>query len=585
MRIRSGSVAVFFMLLGMVVLYFLADRMIVEKDRYFRSGYIDKTFVELMDMLIAEGIFREEGNRVIVDEKLLKEKRLRKKTEDRVLGNLPYLYVRNGRVFFDHQSVSISNNRILADERILRGSFFDRNGVLLAGSAFDERMWRQQRDYTYGPEFFHITGYSSQIFGKKNLEKELDDYLAGRNHLPVYKKTADPLKDIQLGDNVTLTLNSAVQRRSYELMKDKKGAVVVLDVRTGEIITAVSTPSFDPNENERDNWRNVYADNKEKAYENRAFSVLYPPGSTFKTVVASAWLEERGKKYPRQSDYKVFCNARKNKYDISDIHAHGKMDFKKAYADSCNIFFSEIGVMLGEDLLDYSNRFGFNRKINLIPQLKDHPFNAEASRAFIWNGDKEKEFMALAAVDFKRNPKLVAQGAIGQNLVSATPLQLALVAATIANKGILLNPFIVKEIRTGDGKKALFLAKPVEIGRAVKEETAAEIRGLMERVMLSGTGKDVKRVYREGWKYTTGPKSSRGNVVAVAGKTGTAEVGDRNGNGKIDADEKPHSWFIGFAPAGNPRFAIAVIAENQGFGSLTAAPIAMEVLAEALNAK
>jgi peptidoglycan glycosyltransferase len=279
--------------------------------------------------------------------------------------------------------------------------------------------------------------------------------------------------------------------------------------------------------------------------------------------------------------------------------------------------------MLGQDLLEYAGRFGFNRDINLIPRIKDYSYNAETSLAFTWNDNKKDngEIKSFSPIDFKRNPKLIAQGAIGQNLVTATPLQMAVVASAIANSGVVLNPYIVKEIRTGDGQKILFSARPVQIGRAVKESTASEIKRLMEEVMQTGTGKDVKKIYFENGRYTTHPsispltkgESKGGNpidlftfnnpsnipplikggeggffkiaIVKVAGKTGTAEVGDKNGNGEIDPSEKPHSWFIGFAPAGDPKVAIAVIAENQGVGRLTAAPIAMDVLAEALNAR
>jgi penicillin-binding protein A len=167
--------------------------------------------------------------------------------------------------------------------------------------------------------------------------------------------------------------------------------------------------------------------------------------------------------------------------------------------------------------------------------------------------------------------------------VSATPLQMALVAAAVGSRGVMLAPRIVKRITTGRGKELIYTGVPLEVGRAVSEETAARITSLMEEVMQSGTGRAVKKIYFEDGRFTTSPANANGSAVSVAGKTGTAEVGDRNSNGTIDPDEKPHSWFIGFAPAREPRVAIAVIAENQGFGSLTAAPIAMDVLAEALN--
>ena len=202
--------------------------------------------------------------------------------------------------------------------------------------------------------------------------------------------------------------------------------------------------------------------------------------------------------------------------------------------------------------------------------MKNHQFRVERSLAFSWrdyeNGSRATK--AYRSIDFRRNPKIVAQGAIGQNLIEATPLQMSLVALTIANKGVLLNPYLVKEIKTGDGKKTLFSSKPLELGRAIKESTAERLRKLMVDVMERGTGRGVKKTH-----FPT----------SIAGKTGTAEIGDKNGNGTIDPEEKPHSWFIGFAPADNPKVAIAVIAENQGFGSLTAAPIAVEVLSEALN--
>jgi peptidoglycan glycosyltransferase len=584
MKVREKSIALLLVIAGIVSIYFLIDRMIIHKDRYFRSGYMDKAFVGLMESLIAGGVFRSEDGEVVLDEEALAKKNLRKKTAERVRDNMQFLYLKDGRLCFDRQSVSVSNSRTFADERVLRGGFFDRKGVPLVWSSVDERAWRQHRSYAYGTELFHVIGYYSPVFGRRGLEKELDDYLSGRNHPPVYRETADPLKNLQLGDNVFLTLDSVVQRRAYELLRDKRGAVVVLNVGSGEVIAAVSTPSFDPNTKDRNVWREAFGDNVEKPYENRAFSTLYPPGSTFKTVVASALLETGGKDSTNGNN-RIFCNGRKNKYGISDIHVHGNVDLNKAYAESCNLYFSEAGVMLGQALLDYAGRFGFNADINLIPQIRESSLKAARSSVFTWSdtnkGTTDKSFFSPA--DFKRNPKLVAQGAIGQNLVMATPLQMALIAAAIANKGVLMNPYIIKEIRTGDGKKGMFTAKTVRMGRAVTEKTALKIKDLMEEVMQRGTGRDVKRIYFESGRYTTSPAIKNSSVVRVAGKTGTAEVGDRNGNGEIDPGEKPHSWFIGFAPAENPRFAVAVIAENQGFGSLTAAPIAVDVLAEVLN--
>jgi peptidoglycan glycosyltransferase len=519
---RREQILLFFLIiLFSIVTVFLFERTVMNKDAYQYARYTNKSFIALMEKLIEENVF-----------------------------------------------------------------LIDEEQVVLAENILNESTGKQMRAYLYGPEFYPVIGHWNTVFGSRNLEKVLEAYLSGEIHWPVYTKSSEPFKRMKVGDDIILTIDSRIQHLAYSLMSDKKGAVVVLNIKTGEILCAVSTPSFDPNTIERAQWRDAFMDDEKKPYENRAFSVLYPPGSTFKTIVASAWIE-REKNNEMQDGYKVICTGKKNKYGISDIHVHGEEDFHKAYADSCNIFFSEIGVMLGENLLNYAERFAFNREINLIPQLKDYSCQAALSSAFIWRNNKngENEKTKFNPIDFRRNPKIVAQAAIGQNLIKATPLQMALVASTIANQGVLMNPQIVKEIRRGDGEKILFSAKPIEMGRAIKAKTAIEIKRLMEKVMISGTGKDVKKIYLENGIYTTSPESKESIIVRIAGKTGTAEVGDKNGNGKIDLNEKPHSWFIGFAPASNPKVAIAVIAENQGFGSLTAAPIAVDVLAEALNTR
>lgn len=577
--IERRTKIVFFLILVCFLMsaYFLFDRMISGREEILHTPYTDKAFIALMEKLIAAGVFTQEEGKIRLDENALNAQGLSEKKIVRVKKYMPYLYVKDGKISFENQSVRVVNRAALMDETVIRGKFLDRQGVVLANSVFQQTGRTYTREYIDGPVYYPVIGHWNLVFGKRNLEKVMDDYLTGGLHLPVYSDSDSPFKRMKLGDDVILTIDSGTQKRAYELMKDKKGAVVVLDVETGEILTAVSTPSFDPNTQERSTWREAFKGSKERPCENRAFSTLYPPGSTFKTVVASAWLENEA----GIDDYQVNCTGRKNKYGISDIHVHGQENLVDAYADSCNVFFSEIGVQLGHSLLDYSRKFGFNKEINLLPRIKDHSYASATSFAFLWeNGIDGKEF---SPIDFKRNPKLLAQVSIGQNLVSATPLQMAIVASTIANKGVMLNPYIIKEIRRGDGKKILFSAKPVEIQRAIDKKTAERIKDMMVFVMEKGTGKDVRKIYFEKGKYTTAPGNRKAKDMLVAGKTGTAEIGDKNVNGKIDPDEKPHSWFIGFAPADNPKVAIAVIAENQGFGSLTAAPIAVEVLAEALN--
>lgn len=570
--LRVRWLAIFFCSLLLFVLYLLADRMLIHRSKFFNTRYIDKAFVTRMGKLIQDGVFVIDGDDIKIVESKLNEK-VEKSQRGRVRSNLPNLFEKNGLIYFDSQRVAIANNRVSVDEQIERGRFLDRNGVVLANSSIDERTWKQRRHYNYGPQFFHIIGHWHKVFGNRNLESILDDYLSGKRHRPIFRKTSDPLHNLRVGDDVKLTVDTAVQKRAYELLRDKRGAVVVLDINSGAIIAAVSTPSFDPNSKERNVWQDSFSDNDNKPCENRAFSGLYQPGSTFKAIGATAWLE----KGANGSGFKVYCNGAANKYDISDIHPHGAADFDKAFAESCNVFFSEAGVMLGPELLHYARLFGFNEGWNLLRQMPDHHFPVVASKAFVW----DKTATEFDTRDFKRNPKLIAQGAIGQNIIMATPLQMALVAATVANKGVLREPYLVNEIRSGDGQIE-FSSVPATGRKVMEERTAARLSGMMEKVMQQGTGKMVGKIYLDGGKYVVSQLIG-GTPVRTAGKTGTAEIGDRNGNGEIDPDEIPHSWFIGFAPADNPRFAVAVIAENQGFGNLVAAPVAVEVLAEALN--
>lgn len=614
---RWIGLSLFFAILGVIALYFLLDRMILKRQEISLTHYTDQKFIALMDRLISENVFKEVDDQIVIDEQVLKRQALNRNTEERVRKNTSYLYVKNDKIYFDKQSVSIARMRDTGNIVTLRGMFLDRNGAVLVRSVLDEKKWSVKREYLLGPEFYPITGHDSIVYGKRNLEKHLSSYLEGSAHEPVYKPAQDPFRKLRIGDNIRLTIDSKLQKSTYDTMKGLKGAVVVLNVETGEILAAVSTPSFDPNTKSGDAWRRANSDDMQKPYENRAFSTLYPPGSTFKTVVAAAWLEHFEKRKDGKSKV-IVCNSKKNRFDISDIHTHGKLGFGAAFVLSCNHFFSEIGVELGEEMKSMADRFGFNKKINLIPQIEEPEYLSEMSMAFSWRDNqmmqssesvikKSYTLKTYKSIDFKRNPKIVAQGAIGQNLIMATPLQMASVAATVANRGVMMNPYLVKEIKDGDGKQ-LLTASPIKMGKIVQQNDTETIARLMEQVMIKGTGKDVKKLYWENGQYSTSTLeqissnnlSSAGNAayskdthktikqlsrkeIRVAGKTGTAEVGDRNGNGSIDMDEKPHSWFIGFAPADKPKIAIAVIAENQGFGSLTAAPIAVEVLTEALN--
>ena len=247
-----------------------------------------------------------------------------------------------------------------------------------------------------------------------------------------------------------------------------------------------------------------------------------------------------------------------------------------AFPKSCNVFFTDIGVELGVNLRMYAERFGFNRSINIIPGVKDVSFDSASSYAFYRMQDNPPS--AWNNRDFIQNPKLVAQGAIGQNVVEATPLQMAMVAATIANRGTLLNPHIVRVILSGTPSgtgfgRVIKRFKPVLLSQAIKFTTAKHIKDLMVDVMNEGTGSTLEKLYMVNNRYVLSNKPM-GTEIAVAAKTGTSDVENHH---------RPDSWFICFAPANNPEVAVAVVGEHAGYGSQFAGPVAMKVLMTALN--
>lgn len=579
MKGRFAVVAVALVGCGIFLGYLLTDRMVINKKKYATTRYTDKKFVETVSRLDDEGVFMVNGRTVELNEHALEQKGVQRGVVEKVRQAVSSgaIYGANGRIVFNSRFCSKANPK--KEDIVERGAFHDRNGVSLTKTTVNEKLYLVKREYSHGRDFSPLIGHFHAIYGTRNLEKELDGYLAGRAHHPVRRDESDPFSRVVLGDDVFLTLDSSLQRYGYELMGKKKGAMVVLDVRTGEVLAAISSPSYDPNTSDRQAWNAVSHDKELKLYENRAFSVLYPLGSTFKTVVMLAWLDTRGKGAGREG-FSILCTGRKNQYNIADDykeHGHGAVNLEKGFIQSCNPFFSEMGVALGPVLYDYAVKLGFNNPINLVPQIEGHNYYATRSLAFSYyeetNG--EKTLHTYTRADFRRNRGIVAQCAIGQNLVAATPLQMAMVAATVANGGRLLNPYVVKEIRTARGEKMIASQGPfVAKDRVISTATAKTARELMAGVMREGTGKNVKKIYLENGTYTTEPESRNAPAISVGGKTGTAETG---------RDEKPHAWFIGFAPVDNPRVAIAVIVENSGKGGAVAAPKAVNMLAKALN--
>lgn len=443
-----------------------------------------------------------------------------------LIGQLTYLQVWAAPSLRDHPN----NTRALEEEmRVERGLIISADGVVLAENRKEDEFFF--RTYPLGALTSPWIGYNSLRFGRGGIERSHNDFLAGgaeilaiRNYLDVL--TGRPRR----GADVRLTIDTRVQRAAAESLGDRPGAVAAVDPQTGAILALVSQPRYDPNEVDQ-RWQALNED-AGRPFLNRALQGRYPPGSAFKPLVAAAALQEGvvtpGSPFQDEGTYVA------GGYQVRNFggNRYGGHDFTEAMAKSINTTFAKVGVELGAERLSaYSREFGFG---------VEPPFSLPVSGG---------------AFPGSLDTAHVAQVAFGQGELLATPLQMALLAAGIANRGEIMQPYLVNEIR--DYRQTIVERHRPEVWRRpVSARAAAEVRDLMVQVVEDGTG-------------------TRAQIpgVQVAGKTGTAEI----------EGAEPHAWFIGFAPASEPRVAVAVVVEHGGTGGSTAAPIARAVLAAALG--
>ena len=393
----------------------------------------------------------------------------------------------------------------------------------------------------------HVVGYSTQSRFRTGLERSLNDYLTGQNaNLSTVLDTAlDRLKGATIeGNDLVLTLDPRGQRAALEALGRRCGAVVALQVSTGKVLTMASSPTYDPNlvEGQFDRVMGVRADCKRPdALLNRATAGLYAPGSTFKVLTASAAIDS-GRFKPTSSfvdpGYCEVYGKRVNNYDTTS--PFGRLDLAEALKHSVNSVFCNVGKALGAKLLvEYAKRFGFYS----IPPLET-PANERAASG-LYNSRKLFDPKEDTDVDPGRF-------AFGQERLLVTPLQMAMLAATIANNGVVMRPYVVDRIVAPDGSTVVRTKKD-PLGRAIKPETAQQVATMMKSVVEGGTG-----------------TAAQISGVTVGGKTGTAETGIAGLN---------TTWFISFAGKTRPDIAIAVVVEEQNStGGQTAAPVAREVL-------
>jgi penicillin-binding protein A len=442
--------------------------------------------------------------------------------------------------------------RLVAQFSIDRGKIYAADGKTLLATNVKKQVSGQTlyfRRYPTGPLFSDVVGYSTQTHNQTGLERGYNDYLTGSNANldTVFRKTVDKLKGATVrGNDLILTIRPGVQAIAQRALQGKCGAVVALNPSTGAVLTMATSPAYNPNLIEKHFAQALRSGGKCGALVNRATAGRYQPGSTFKVVTATAALNS-GRFTPSSPfDDPGYCEEYgkrvRNAGNPEAPEAFGHVTLFQGLENSINSVFCNVGKAIGAgSILSYAKRFGFYD----LPPLET-PENERVASGLYDHG---------RLFDPKHPETQVDPGrlAFGQERLQVTPLQMAMVAATVANRGVLMRPHLVQRV-VAPGGKTIVRTKPHKLARVMSPQVASELNAMMQAVVTGGTG----------------PKGAIPGIP-VAGKTGTAETG----RGNIYT-----AWFIAFAPANRPQVAVAVVVEDQpgGFGGEVAAPIAKQVM-------
>lgn len=418
-------------------------------------------------------------------------------------------------------------------DRVLRGKILAEDGRVLVETQVDSE-GNESRIYPYGSVFDHVLGYSEK--GKTGIEGLANFYLL-TSHVNLVEQIVNELAGKKnLGDSVYTTLDADLQMAAYEALGDRKGAVIAMEPDTGKILAMVSKPGYDPNMLLKD-WEELTDEKKsEGRLLNRATQGLYPPGSTFKIVTALEYMRE----HPDTMDYRFDCSGVYNngthQIKCYGSTAHGRQDFKTAFANSCNGAFSSMGLELNlERFYETGRGLLFHSELPLagIP-YKQSSFDMDAG-AGSWE---------------------VLQTSIGQGRTQITPIHNAMITAAIANGGTLMKPYFLDSVVSAGGERIKKFI-PSAYGSLMTAKEAADLTELMEAVVTEGTGSGV-----------------RTDAYTVAAKTGSAE---------FETGKETHAWFTGFAPAESPKLVVTVLVEEGGSGGTAAVPIARQLFDEYMS--
>ncbi len=444
---------------------------------------------------------------------------------------------------------------------------------------------KPRRHYIEQKAAAHLIGYLSEInpdelnsgeypgyavgdyIGKFGVEKTFEPFLQGKRggrqvEVNVMGQVVRVLKtvDAQPGNNIYLTIDLKIQKTAEALLKGKAGAVAVMDPQTGQILALASSPSFDPNifvdGMSHEQW-DALVSNPLRPLENKAVQGEYPPGSTFKIVTAMAGLQEG----VIDKDTTFFCPGfykyGNRVYRCWRPAGHGDVNVIEALAQSCDVFFYQVGQKLGVDRLsEYAVACGLGSPthINL-----DHE-----ARGLIPSSQWKKR---RTGVDWQGGETLSV--AIGQGYDLATPLQMLALISAVGNGGNLYKPLILKSVRTPEGSVVLESKRQLVGKLPVSRQNLEIIKEGLKEVVNNPKGTAYRAAHIEG--------------LEISGKTGTSQIigrsSEHNTSKKNPSNHfEPHAWFVAYAPSDNPKIAVSVMIEHGGHGSSAAAPIAKEII-------
>lgn len=431
------------------------------------------------------------------------------------------------------------NNPTYDDNWQLMGRILDRHFSPLAFSKTEDehKVKAMPRRYPLGEFASNVVGYNSPEYSRAGLENDLADKIKGfgvpRTPLEAIKLWS---KSDRIGDDVVTTLDSSLQTEIFKYMVGFRGGAVVIDIKNGDILAMVSLPSYDPNNFDIDGyWERINSDNEAACLLDRAKQGYYPPGSVFKPLIMAACLEDGITRW--NDTFRCDRGFWADNYFVSCLGDHGNVTLNEALTYSCNAAFGRLGMRMGmQKIRAWMKKFKLDQKMAFVPGA------------------------VPARLPESDTPSAPAEAAIGQADTLVSPLHMARIAAIIARGGVDIEPRLLRgQIRSSTkGMSTVWKCPEGKPERIISEETASLVGLSMLNVVKEGTG-----------------MAAQIPGVSVAGKTGSAE----NPHGAT------HAWFIGYAPANDPQYAVAIIAENRGGGGVVAAPAAKFILEEALKTK